>query len=177
MPVRRRKARGIALLTLFLALAATNGYAAAAPHRHHQSKLHGRWTNPVGACVQHIIKFDPATGDVTCTGTSKWTGTWTGSTKWKLTGNQNLTTGAGSGRIDEVFTGSAGRGRKHRKGKLTFVEKMTLADGKISIRGHIVKSSHGLAGSSGHAVWTGTTSVTDGSGKGKYAGRWRQGED
>ena len=118
--------------------------AASASHRDHRSNLRGRWTNPVGACVAHIIKLDPATGDLLeCTGTSDWTGTWKGSTTWRLTGDVSLTTG-GSGRIDEVFKG---RARDGRRGSLTFVEHFTLdAAGTIDITGRIVKSSGRLAG-------------------------------
>ena len=161
------------LLTAFLTLCvALVGPAAWASHRDHRAKLKGRWTNPVGACVAHILKADPATGDVLgCTGTSAWTGTWTGSTTWRLTGDVSLTAG-GSGRIDEVFKG---RARDGRRGTLTFVEHFTLdAAGNIDITGRIVKSSGRLAGSRGRARWIGTTSA-DGSGSGTYSGRWREG--
>ena len=158
-----------AVLTLSVALVAS---AASADHRHNLSKLKGEWSNPVGACVAHIIKVDPTTGDLlSCTGTSNWTGTWKGSTKWTLTGDVSLTTG-GSGRIDEVFTG---RVRDGRKGRLTFVEHFTLdAAGNIDIKGKIVKSSGKLEGSYGHARWIGTANA-DGSGKGTYSGRWQEG--
>ena len=49
------------------------------------SKVRGRWTDPVGACAGHVVSLDPATGVIVCTGTSRWTGTWNGSTKWTLT--------------------------------------------------------------------------------------------
>jgi hypothetical protein len=52
------------------------------------SKVRGAWTDPVGACTGHIVSSDPATGALVCTGTSRWTGTWRGSTKWTLTGKQ-----------------------------------------------------------------------------------------
>jgi hypothetical protein len=166
---RRSGATAVAGLTLFVALVAS---AASADHRPHLSKLKGDWTNPVGACVAHIIKVDPATGDLlSCSGTSDWTGTWKGSTKWTLTGDVSLTTG-GSGRIDEVFKG---RARDGRKGKLTFRERFTLdAAGHIDIKGKIVKSSGSLAGSHGHVRWIGTANA-DGSGSGTYSGRWHEG--
>ncbi len=159
---------GVAWLTAVVVLVAP---AASASHRDHRSNLRGRWTNPVGACVAHIIKLDPATGDLLeCTGTSDWTGTWKGSTTWRLTGDVSLTTG-GSGRIDEVFKG---RARDGRRGSLTFVEHFTLdAAGTIDITGRIVKSSGRLAGSHGRARWIGTTRA-DGSGSGTYSGRWRE---
>lgn len=145
---------------------------AGARQPHFRSLVSGTWSNPVGACVAHIVKFDPATGDITCTGTSAWTGTWTGSTTWKVTGNQDLATGAGSGRIDEVFTGHAADGRS---GTLTFVENFTLdAAGNIDIHGRIVSSSGELARSHGRARWVGTSSATTGSGSGTYSGRWHQ---
>jgi hypothetical protein len=138
----------------------------------HSSKVKGAWSNPVGACVAHIIKVDPATGDLlSCSGTSDWTGTWKGSTKWTLSGDVSLTTG-GSGRIHEVFKG---RARDGRKGKLIFTEHFTLdAAGHIDITGKIRKSSGGLAGSHGHARWIGTANA-DGSGSGTYSGRWHHG--
>src|SRR5215210_45139 len=120
------------------------GPVASADNRPHLSKLKGKWSNPVGACVAHIIKVDPTSGNLlSCSGTSEWTGTWKGSSKWVLKGDVSLTAG-GSGRIDEVFTG---RTRSGRKGKLTFVETFTLDATGIDIRGKIVKSSGGLAGS------------------------------
>ena len=165
----RSRATAVASLTLFVALFAS---AASADHRHHLSKLKGEWSNPVGACVAHIIKVDPTTGDLlSCTGTSDWTGTWKGSTTWKLTGDVSLTAG-GSGSIREVFTGHAHDGRK---GILTFVEHFTLdAAGNIDIKGKIVKSAGRLAGSHGHARWIGTANA-DGSGTGSYSGRWHEG--
>lgn len=167
--VRGRRFTSMVVMGLLVAVVAP---AASAHHRHHLSKVRGTWSNPVGSCFAHIISFDPSTGDVICTGTSDWTGTWTGSTTWTLTGNVNLATGAGSGRIDEVFTG---RARDRRKGTLTFVEQFTLdATGKIDIRGEIVGSSGGLAGSHGHARWIGITNA-DGSGSGTYSGRWHEG--
>jgi len=36
---------------------------AASAHHGHLSKVKGKWSNPVGACVAHIIKVDPTTGD------------------------------------------------------------------------------------------------------------------
>jgi hypothetical protein len=156
-------------LTLIPLLA---GQAAWASDRDHGTRVKGAWTNPVGACVGHIAKTDPATGDVLgCTGTSKWTGTWKGSTTWRLTGRISLTAG-GSGRIHEVFTG---RARDGRRGTLTFSERFTLAaNGDIDITGRIGKSSGRLAHSHGRARWVGTTAA-DGSGRGTYSGRWREG--
>src|SRR3954451_21172692 len=164
-----------ARLSSAVALAAVAALAVGAPATAgggHTSKIKGHWTNPVGACIAHIIRFDPATGDLKCTGTSEWTGTWKGSTKWTLTGNMDPATSQTTGRIDEVFKGKIADGRK---GKLTFVEKMTLdPQGNIDIHGHIVGSSGGLAGAHGKAHWTGTSSTTDGSGKGPYSGRWHK---
>jgi hypothetical protein len=166
---RQGCAWAVAGLSTLVALAAP---AASAVDRDHRAKISGRWTNPVGACVAHIIEVDPATGDVlSCKGTSNWTGTWKGSTNWTLTGDVGLTSG-GSGRIDEVFKGHA---RDGRKGRLTFREHFTLdAAGKIDIKGKIVKSSGKLAGSRGRARWIGTAKA-DGSGKGTYSGHWQEG--
>jgi hypothetical protein len=147
---------------------------ASALHRHQgPTKVKGAWTNPVGACVQHIISFDSATGATKCTGTSNWKGTWKGSTKWTFTGTLNASTGEGSGRVDEVFTG---RARDGRRGRLIFVEHITLGSGGATdIKGRIVGSCGGLAGSHGRAHWVGTTSATDGSGSGTYSGSWSEG--
>jgi hypothetical protein len=145
---------------------------AAAHHGHHgATKLKGTWTNPVGACVQHIISNDATTGATKCTGTSDWKGTWKGSTTWTFTGTLSLTAG-GSGHIREVFTG---RARDGRRGKLTFVERITIAsDGATDIKGRIVGSCGSLAGSTGKPHWVGT-SATDGSGSGTYSGSWHEG--
>jgi len=169
MPSWGDRTTALAILGLSAALVAPT---ASADHGTQSSKVKGKWTNPVGACVAHIINVDPTTGDLlSCTGTSDWTGTWKGSTKWTLTGDVSLTTG-GSGRIDEVFKG---RARDGRTGKLTFVEHFTLdAAGHIDIKGKIVKSSGKLAGSQGHARWIGTANA-DGSGSGTYSGRWHEG--
>jgi hypothetical protein len=166
--VLARPLRGLALVCA-VALATVSPAVAAGDK---PSTVKGHWTNPVGACVKHLISFDAATGDLKCTGTSKWTGTWKGSTKWTFTGNMNPSTGETKGHIDEVFTGKIADGRK---GKLTFVEKMTLdKQGNIDIHGHIVKASGGLAGAKGKAHWTGTSSVADGSGAGPYSGSWHK---
>jgi hypothetical protein len=158
------------LAAVMLAMTPT---AVSAHHHHGSTKVKGHWSDPVGACVAHIISFDPATGATKCTGTSDWTGTWRGSTTWTLTGTLDPATGTGSGRIDEVFTG---RARDGRKGRLTFVEHITLgAGGSTDIKGRIVGSCGGLAGSAGHARWVGTTNAADGSGSGTYSGRWHQG--
>jgi uncharacterized protein (DUF2147 family) len=169
MPSWGNRTTALAILASSAALVAP---AASADHRHPLSKVKGKWTNPVGACVAHIIKVDPTTGDLlSCSGTSDWTGTWKGSTKWTLTGDVSLTTG-GSGRIDEVFKG---RARDGRKGRLTFREHFTLdAAGNIDIKGKIVKSSGKLEGSHGGAHWIGTANA-DGSGNGTYSGRWHEG--
>ena len=137
----RRRGRATAVASAIMVVALTVP-AASAGDRHHLSKLKGKWTNPVGACVAHIIKVDPTTGDLlSCTGTSDWTGTWNGSTTWTLKGDISLTTG-GSGRIREVFTG---RARDGRNGKLTFVERFTLdASGHIDIQGRIVRQTRRL---------------------------------
>jgi hypothetical protein len=166
---RRNRTTALALLTLFVAPVAP---AASADHGHPLSKVKGKWSNPVGACVAHIIKVDPTTGDLlSCSGTSDWTGTWKGATRWTLTGDVSLTTG-GSGRIDEVFKG---RARDGRKGSLIFREHFTLdAAGNIDIKGRIVKSSGKLEGSHGRARWVGTATA-DGSGSGTYSGRWHEG--
>jgi hypothetical protein len=173
MQNRLRGPTGTFAVVAACALASVAVPAASAHQRHHLTKVSGTWSNPLGACVAHLTRFDPATGDFNCTGTSDWTGSWTGSTTWTVTGNQDLVTGASSGRIDEVFTGRAAHSRR---GTLTFVERFTLdAAGNIHIHGPIVGSSRGLVGSRGHAEWVGTSSATDGSGSGTYSGRWNQG--
>jgi hypothetical protein len=135
--------------------------------------VHGAWSDPVGACLAHVVSFDPATGALTCTGTSDWTGTWAGSTTWTLTGRQDPVSGTVTGRIDEVFKG---RARRAGRGTLTFVEQLTIdPTGNTDIRGHIVRGSAALAGSRGHAHWTGHSNA-DGSGSGTYSGQWRVGK-
>ncbi len=162
----------VILALAVVALVALSGAPAASAGPSNTSKVRGTWTNPVGACVAHIISFDPSTGDFVCKGTSHWTGTWTGSTAWTLTGNQSPT-GAVSGRIDEVFKGHVADGST---GTLTFVEHITIdAAGNTDIRGSIVDSSGGLAHSQGHARWIGISNP-DGSGSGSYFGQWHQGQ-
>jgi parallel beta-helix repeat protein len=162
----------VILALAVVALVALSGAPAASAGPSHTSKVRGTWSNPVGACVAHIISFDPSTGDFVCEGTSHWTGTWTGSTAWTLTGNQSPT-GAVSGRIDEVFKGHVADGST---GTLTFVEHITIdVAGNTDIRGSIVDSSGGLAHSQGHARWSGISNP-DGSGSGSYFGQWHQGQ-
>jgi parallel beta-helix repeat protein len=163
----------VILALAIVALVALSGAPAASAGPSHTSKVRGTWSDPVGACVAHIISFDPKTGDFVCTGTSHWTGTWTGSTTWTLTGNQSPTTGAVSGRIDEAFKGHLADGTT---GTLTFAEHVTIdPDGDTDIRGSIVNSSGGLAYSQGHARWIGNSNP-DGSGSGSYSGQWHQGQ-
>ena len=172
LPRTLAQTRSSATVGIVTCLVAAIVPAASANDHQHLSKVKGEWSNPVGACVAHIIDVDSATGDVLgCSGTSDWTGTWKGSTAWTLTGDISLTTG-GSGRIREVFKG---RARGGREGKLTFVERFTLdAAGHIDIKGKIVKSSGRLAGSHGKARWIGTANA-DGSGVGTYSGHWHEG--
>jgi parallel beta-helix repeat protein len=168
-----RLSLAVVLALAAVALAALSGAAAASAGPPHTSEVRGTWSDPVGACVAHIISFDASTGDFVCTGTSKWTGTWSGSTTWTLTGNQDPATGAVSGRIDEVFTGHAADGTT---GTLVFAEHITIDPaGNTDIRGSIVHSSGGLTHSLGHARWIGTSNP-DGSGSGSYFGQWHQGQ-
>jgi hypothetical protein len=154
-------------------LASLPPVAAHAAGHQHTTGVHGTWSDPVGACVAHIVSFDPATGDLTCTGTSAWTGTWAGSTTWTLTGRQDPVSGTITGRINEVFKG---RARHAGRGTLTFVEQITIgAAGNTDIRGHIVRGSAALAGARGHAHWTGHSNA-DGSGSGTYSGQWHFGK-
>jgi len=163
----------VILALAVVALVALSRAPAASAGPSQTSKVTGTWSDPAGACVAHIISFDPSTGDFVCTGTSHWTGTWTGSTTWTLTGNQSPTTGAVSGRIDEVFKGHVADGTT---GALTFVEHITIDPaGNTDIRGSIVDSSGGLAHSQGHARWIGISNP-DGSGSGSYFGQWHQGQ-
>ena len=55
----RRHATAVVFRSSFVALVAP----AASAHHGHLSKVKGKWSNPVGACVAHIIKVDPTTGD------------------------------------------------------------------------------------------------------------------
>jgi len=159
------------ILSIIAGIALIATPAAAARHRHSASVVHGAWTDPAGACTAHIVSFDPATGALTCTGTSTWIGTWAGSTTWTLTGRQDPASGAITGRIDEVFKGRASGGRR---GTLTFVEHLTLdAAGNTDISGHVVRSAGELTGSRGHARWIGHSNA-DGSGSGTYSGRWQR---
>jgi len=167
----QRTFASVASLAALLVVLVLMAPAASAHNPQHPLKVSGTWSDPPGACIDHIISFDPSTGDFACTGTSEWTGTWTGSTTWTLTGNQNPTTGATSGRINEVFRGHLPNGSA---GTLTFVERITIDPaGNTAIRGRIVDSSGGLARSHGHARWIGVSN-TEGSGGGSYFGHWNQ---
>ena len=73
--------------------------------------------------------------------------------------------------LTEVFTGRIGR----RHGTLTFAERFwqeaapPSGTGAFQVRGKIIDSSGGLAGSHGSVIWAGRTDTVD-AGKGTYVG-------
>ena len=178
VPLVRHRAltAALALLTVFALAVAPS--VASAPRLAHAAKqrplarVHGTWTDPVGACVAHYTSIDAANGNFTCTGTSVFTGTWVGSTTWTFTAHIDPPTGMITGTTREIFTGRA----RQRHGTLTLVEKVKLdASGKQVDSAHIVRGTGGLAGSTGHARFVGQSNP-DGSATGTYSGRWRPGK-
>jgi hypothetical protein len=134
-------------------------------------RAHGAWSNPKGSCVTDLKILD-AQGHFRCTGSSRWTGTFRGRTRWRVTGIGNTATGASSGRIREVFRGRVGA--RGRRGRLRFVERYTQdAAGHITIHGRVVSGTRQLRRVRGRVTWTGTMSATTGVGAGAYHGRWR----
>jgi hypothetical protein len=168
-PVRSRARLGL----LVLALVATTilGAAPAVAGGHHRfHKAHGRWTNPVGSCVDHLQLIGTG-GDFRCTGTSHWTGTFAGDTTWRVRGHQDPATMDIAGRIRERFVGESRRGDH---GRLRFVEHFTQsAAGHIVIHGHVVAARRGLKGTRARITWSGSSSAATGEGSGRYHGRWR----
>jgi hypothetical protein len=175
IPVVRRCAFVWLALTVAFALAAAPSVASAhqPPHAAKQRvlRVHGAWTDPVGACAD--LSFDPSTGRLTCTGTTVFTGTWVGTGTWTFTGRIDPTSANIISRTREVFRG---RTRHGRHGTLTLVEHgIQEPTGKMRSRAHIVRASGGLAGSRGHVHFIGQ-SGPNGSAGGTYSGRWRHGE-
>lgn len=134
--------------------------------------VHGHWYN-AGPCVftgAAPHPDDPTHADLTCDGSSVWTGTWTGVTEFAVTGEGDVVSNDYSGRLSELFIGTAAG----RRGSLLFHETFRVASGRIRIVAKIVSGSGGFAGSTGTVVFSGTiTPATNGFGT--YEGHWSPG--
>lgn len=112
---------------------------------------------------------DPTTGTFSGVGSTLWQGTWTGLTHYKISGTANLITGAGSGTIQETFTGRSSDGRI---GTMSFAETYSLdTTGQLSIQATITNATGELAGEHGVVAFTGKElgAIV---GNGTYSGHW-----
>jgi hypothetical protein len=161
----------IAVVAAGLAMPASRALADSDPPGTTTSVVGGGWaTSP---CV--FTSFDPSTGDVTCVGSSAWTGSWTGITHYDVTGNLDLVTGDFRGTLIETFTGMYVPDKSI--GTLTFVESFSI-DGTnfaINIETDIVNSSGDptFRCSTGHVTFDGFAPLV--TGFGGYRGTWVHG--
>lgn len=134
----------------------------------------GTWQTIVPVVLTHYqprMLTNPTRGTYTGLGSTLWQGTWTGVTHYTIGGTADLVTGAGSGTIDETFTGRSADGGT---GTLHFTETYVLdASGSIIIDATIVGATGDFLGSRGQVVFTGTENgVVEGSGR--YRGSWQR---
>jgi hypothetical protein len=129
----------------------------------------GQWGGAV-PCVP--TSADPTTGETTCLGSTTWIGGLTGQTHYVFTGTLDLTTGAGSGKIDETFIGRDADGRT---GTLRFTETIASkptglpATGSVVIDAKVVEATGDFAGTRGELVFEGTVNAVAGD-LGTYSG-------
>ncbi|MDX6285028.1 MAG: hypothetical protein QOG53_513 [Frankiales bacterium] len=139
-----------------------------------QVPVAGKWYN-AGPCTPTSVVPDPghpAYADITCVGSSVWTGTWQGITDFTVTARYNLVTSAGDGTLVEIFVGRAG----NRRGTMTFHETVHVDGNTHALRivAELVSGTGGFANSHAHVVFTGRiTSATNGFGT--YNGTWTPG--
>ena len=124
----------------------------------------GSWQSLVN-CV--FTSYDPTSTRMSCVGSTLWTGSLEGVTKYDVTGRYDVLTGTSSGVLHEVFYG---RDQAGNQGTLVFDETYTL-DGPTSTI-HIdcaaVGGTDAFAGARGHLVFDGTDNVA--TGFGQYGG-------
>ena len=149
----------VAALTLGAA-AACPGWAAA------ESAVDGSWESIVNCAFTH---YNPVSGAMGCEGSTLWSGTWTGTTRYQVRGTYDVLTGDSSGRLHEVFYGHDVDGRA---GSLSFEERYVLvgASSTIHIDARIVSGTGDFRGANGRVTFDGTDTVEAGSGT--YAGSW-----
>jgi hypothetical protein len=105
-----------------------------------------------------------------------WEGTWTGVAEYTFHGRVDAVTGAGSGTIDEVFTG---RDRDGRLGTIRFAETATLTPTgvpdtfSLRLEMRIVKGTGDFANARGEAVAVGLGNAAFS--EGTFSGQWTPG--
>jgi hypothetical protein len=121
------------------------------------------------------LGFAPAAGgptmvSFTCTAGTLWDGAWTGQTHFVFRGTQDVTTGDGTGTLDETFVGVAPA--LHLQGSLHLLGDVVFHGASNSIRIHetIVDATGEFAGASGEVSFEGLVSGT--LGHGGYHGSW-----
>lgn len=166
-PMKRHGTRRLAAVAVLvgLTLMATQAFASG-PRR---EVVTGHWGGAV-PCVP--TSADPTTGATTCLGSTTWIGGLTGQTHYVFTGTLDLTTGAGSGTIDETFLGRDAHGRT---GTLRFAETIVSkptglpATGSVLIDAKVVQATGDFTGTRGELVFKGTVNAVAGD-LGTYSG-------
>jgi len=165
--MKRIGTRRLAVTALLSCLAGTAPPALAGNPR--GEIVSGQWGGAV-PCVP--TSADPTTGATTCLGSTTWVGGLTGQTHYVFTGTLDLTTGAGSGEIDETFIGRDADGRV---GTLRFTETIVSkpsglpATGSVVIDAQVVAATGAFGGARGELRFEGTVNVVAGD-FGTYSG-------
>jgi hypothetical protein len=130
-------------------------------------QVHGSWQQLVNCA---LTSYDPVTKAFSCVGSTAWHGTWTGVTRYTVSGTADLVSGDASGTIRETFYGRADDGTR---GRLDFLDQFQLdgATSRFHLDADIVRGRGGFQGSRGHATFDGTDNLATGSGT--YAGWWK----
>lgn len=137
---------------------------------HSATNVSGTWQSVVNVLFTNYqpSASDPTTGTYQGVGSTLWQGTWTGVTHYMAHGTANLITGAGSGALQETFTGRSSGGGT---GTLTFNETYTLSStGAIVIQAKIIGATDDFSGAHGDVTFTGTDNPAEGGGS--FQGRW-----
>ena len=141
----------------------------AAAATHPSTSASGKWYN-AGPCTPVAAvptPGHPLHADVSCIGSSVWTGTLAGLTDFTMTGHVNLVTDNTDGTVAEVFAGRMGG----KTGAMTFHE-LVHVDGqthKLYIVAHKVSGSGAFKDAKVDLVFVGTiTPATNGFGR--YSG-------
>jgi hypothetical protein len=149
------------------------GVAGNPAEAHPVPNVTGNWQTvvPVTLTSYQPSADNPTIGSYAGVGTTAWLGTWTGLTRYQIHGTANLVTGAGSGVIDETFTGGSADGKT---GTMRFLETYTIdSASQIRIVARLVSGTGDFSGSKADVVFLGIE-YGAATGNGTYSGTWSE---
>lgn len=149
-----------ALITALLASTVCSMVTARGAQAAPPTAVDGSWQSLVN-CV--FTSYDLLTKQMSCVGSTLWTGGLQGTTKYTVTGTYDLVTGDSAGTLHETFWG---RDQAGHRGALVLDETFRLdgATSTLHIDATVVGGSGDFTGSRGLLTFHGTDNVATGSG-------------